>query len=98
MYPNVNQQRVGDANMKKADAIREAVRHDPSLSNEQIKRLVFLRFGLHVGSNQINNILGPFSKRKHLGLAGQHYLKLAEQCLAGFGGDRRLAMTYLNLV
>jgi ribosome recycling factor len=25
--------------MKKADAIREAVRHDPSLSNEQIKKL-----------------------------------------------------------
>ena len=84
--------------MKKADAIREAVRHDPSLSNEQIKKIVQLRFGLTVGSNHINNILGPFSRRKHLGLAGKHYLKLAEQCLAGFGGDRRLAMTYLNLV
>jgi hypothetical protein len=84
--------------MKKADAIREAVRHDPSLSNEQIKKLVYLRFGLRVRSNHINNILGPFSRRKHLGMAGQHYIKLAERCLAGFGGDRRLAMTYLNLV
>lgn len=84
--------------MKKADAIREAVRHDPSLSNEQIKQIVYLRFGLNVRSNHINNILGPFSRRKHLGVAGYHYIKLAEQCLAGFGGDRRLALTYLNLV
>jgi hypothetical protein len=84
--------------MKKADAIREAVRNDPSLSNEQIKKLVHLRFGLNVRSNHINNILGPFSRRKHLGVAGHHYIKLAEQCLAGFGGDRRLALTYLNLV
>lgn len=84
--------------MKKADAIREAVRHNPSLSNEQIKKVVMLRFGLTVGSNQINNILGPFSKRRHLGTVGSLYLKLAEQCLASFGGDRRLAITYLNLV
>lgn len=84
--------------MKKADAIREAVRHDPSLSNEQIKKLVYLRFGMSVQSNHINNLLGPFSKRRHLGPAGKNYIKLAEQCLAGFGGDRRLAMTYLNLV
>ncbi len=84
--------------MTKADAIREAVRNDPSLSNEQIKKIVYLRFGLDVQSNHINNLLGPFSRRKHLGPAGRHYIKLAEQCLAGFGGDRRLAMTYLNLV
>jgi len=84
--------------MKKADAIREAVRHDPSLSNEQIKKIVQLRFGLNVRTNHINNILGPFSRRRHLGLAGKHYMKVAEQCLASFGGDRRLAMTYLNLV
>jgi hypothetical protein len=84
--------------VKKADAIREAARHDPSLSNEQIKKIVYLRFGLSVRSNHINNILGPFSRRRHLGSAGKNYIKLAEQCLAGFGGDRRLAMTYLNLV
>jgi hypothetical protein len=84
--------------MTKADAIRESVRNDPSLSNDQIKKLVVLKYGLVVESNHINNILGPYSRRKHLGLAGKNYLKLAEQCLAGFGGDRRLAVTYLNLV
>jgi len=84
--------------MTKADAIREAVRNDISMSNDQVKKVVVLKYGLTVKSNQINNILGPYSKRKHLGMAGKHYLKLAEQCLAGFGGDRRLAVTYLNLV
>lgn len=83
--------------MTKADAIREAVRNDPSLSNQQIKQIVRIRFGLTVRSNHINNILGPHSKRKNRGLAGQRYLNLATQFLAGFNGDRRLASTYLHL-
>jgi len=84
--------------MKKADAIRAAVRHDPSLSNDQIKKVVKIKYGLAVESNHITNILGPYSKRRHLGVAGQHYVKLAEQCIAGFGGDRRLAVAFINLV
>lgn len=88
---------IGEHKMTKADAIREATRTDPSLSNEQIKTIVRQRFNLNVRSNQINNLLGPYCKRKHLGMAGQHYLTLARQFLAGFGGDKRMASAYLNL-
>ncbi len=84
--------------MTKAEAIREAARHDPSMSNEQIKKHVMLRHNLVVSSSHINNLLGPYAKRKHLAPTHQDYMHLAEKCLAGFGGDRRLALTFLNLV
>ena len=53
--------------MTKAKAIR-MVGNGASLTNQQIKEIALKDFGLVVGSNQINELLGPEYRRRNADL------------------------------
>ena len=83
--------------MTKARAIRIVTQDDRSLSNREIKERVQRRFGLDVGSNHINELIGAYRDRKSSGPAGKTLNTAAEKYL-NIVGDRRLAVQLINSI
>ena len=81
----------------KARAIRIVTADDRRLSNKEIKEQVRSRFGLDVGSNHINELLGPYRDRRNQGESGRTLAIEARKYLNTVG-DIRMAVQLLHSV
>jgi hypothetical protein len=83
--------------MTKARASRIVTADDRSLSNREIKEEVQRRFGLDVGSNHINELIGPYRERRNQGESGRTLAVEAKKYLNTVGGIR-MAVQLLHSV
>jgi hypothetical protein len=77
--------------ISKAQAIKNVTKDDISKTNSQIKKEVFLAYGLKVESNQIIGVLGPEKSRKWQGMVWPMQQELAREYLEKIG-DIQLAI------
>ena len=82
--------------ISKAEAIRQVMKDDLSLSNSEVKRRVQIAYGITVESNQINNMYGAHSKRMHKGAYGRLLAKAVGDFLLQVGGDKHLARNLIS--
>lgn len=79
------------------EAIRNVVREDLSMTNDQIKREVFANYGFEISTNQICNVVGPYYSRRFQGKTGG-YLVQEARTLVEKVGSKREAVKLINLI
>lgn len=72
----------------KSQLIREVSRTIPGLTNKQVKKIVWEKFGVEVGSNLIIAVLGKERTRKLLAPVREKLLALGQQWFDLCGKDR----------
>ena len=82
--------------ISKAEAIRQVMKNDLSLSNSEVKRRVQARFGMTVETNQINNLFGAYRTRRYSGSHGQLLARAARDFLRQVAFDKRLAQMLIS--
>ena len=80
--------------MKKTNAIRAVVNKNWALTNQQIKDVVYLRYGLTVQTNEIINTIGPFHKRLQIAGHSKELISKAKEYLILIG-DFQLSRSLL---
>jgi hypothetical protein len=72
----------------KSQLIREVSRTIPGLTNKQVRKIVWEKFGVEVGSNLIIAVLGKERTRKLLAPVREKLLALGQQWFDLCGKDR----------